>query len=216
MINAAGFIPRSGRMLDSSPVAAPRQRAGAGEKAAIKEGRTAREIRPGEPAKAARKDTDARWTVKFRKAKLRPDGAEQAGIAIPVFGCKSHISVDRKHGIIRRRIAAAAAHDGARLREGLVDVANAGRGAWADTDCRSKRNEAWLKANGMASRIHRRKPRGRPTGERTAKANGRKSAVRAKVEHVFAHRKSRMELKIRTIGIARAAAAITLANMAAT
>ena len=32
----------------------------------------------------------------------------------------------------------------------------------------------------MASRIHRRKPRGRPTGERTAKANGRKSAVRAK------------------------------------
>ena len=68
----------------------------------------------------------------------------------------------------------------------------------------------------MASRIHRRKPRGRPTGERTAKVNGHKSAVRAKVEHVFAQRKSRMELKIRMIGIARAAAAITLANMAAT
>ena len=110
----------------------------------------------------------------------------------------------------------AAAHDGARLREGLADTANTGREVWADTACRSKRNEAWLEANGMASRIHRRKPRGRPTGERTAKANGRKSAVRAKVEHVFAHRKSRMELKIRTVGIARAAAAITLANMTAT
>ena len=48
----------------------------------------------------------------------------------------------------------------------------------------------------MASRIHRRKPRGRPTGRRTAKANGRKSAVRANAGHVFAHRKSRTELKV--------------------
>ena len=217
MISAAGFISRTGRMLDSSPVAAPRQRTGAGEKAAIKEGRTAREIRPGEPAKAARKDTDARWTVKPGKAKARPDGTKPVDIAIPVFGCKSHIGVDRRNGIIRRRtVTDAAAHDGARLREGLVDTANAGREVWADTDCRSERNEAWLEANGMASRIHRRKPRGRPAGERDAKDNGRKSAVRAKAGHVFAHRKSRMGLTIRTIGIARARAAITLANMAAT
>ncbi len=137
-------------------------------------------------------------------------------IAIPVFGCKSHTGIDRKHGIIRRRIVTdAAAHDGARLREGLVDAANTGSGAWADTDCRSKRNEDWLEANGTASRIHRRKPRGRPMGKRTAKANGRKSAVRAKVEHVFAHRKDRMGLRIRTIGMARAKAAAALANMAA-
>ena len=132
-----------------------------------------------------------------------------------MFGCKSHISIDRKHGIIRRRTAAdAAARDGARLREGLVDAANTGREVWADTDCRSRRNEAWLEANGMASRIHRRKPRGRPTGERTAKANGRKSSVRAKVERVFAHRKERMGLRIRTVVMARAKAAVTLANMA--
>ena len=179
--------------------------------------RSGREIWPGEPAKAARKDTDARWTVKFRKAKLRPDGAEQAGIAIPVFGCKSHISIDRKHGIIRHRtVTDAAAHDGARLREGLVDAANTGSGVWADTAYRSKRNEDWLKANGMTSRIHRRKPRGRPMSRRTAKANGRKSSIRAKVEHVFAHRKDRMGPRIRTIGMARAKAAVTLANMAAT
>lgn len=106
--------------------------------------------------------------------------------------------------------------DGATLREGLVDIANTEREVWAGTACRSKRNEAWPEANGMARRIRRRKPRGRPTGERTAKANGRKSAARAKAGHVFAHRKSRMELKIRTIGVARATAAITLANMAAT
>ena len=215
MVNAAGFISRSGRIVDSTLVAAPRQRASGGEKAAIKAGRTAGEIWPDEPAKAARKDTDARWTVKFRKAKLRPDGSEQAGIAIPVFGCKSHISVDRKHGIIRRRtVTDAAAHDGARLREGLVDVANTGSGAWGDSAYRSQRNEDWLEANGMASRIHRRKPRGRPTGRRTARANGRKSSIRAKVEHVFAHRKDRMGLRVRTIGMARAEAAAALANMA--
>lgn len=50
--------------------------------------------------------------------------------------------------------------------------------------------------------------------KRTSMANGRKSAVRAKVEHVFGHQKDRMGLVIRTIGLARAKAAITLANMA--
>ncbi len=49
---------------------------------------------------------------------------------------------------------------------------------------------------------------------RTAKANGRKSAVRAKTGHVFAHRKSRMGMAVRTVGLARARAAITMANMA--
>ena len=88
-INEAGCTPRSCQIVDASLVAAPRQRASAGEKAAIKAGQEAEEIWPGEPAKAAQKDTDARWTVKFRKAKLRPDGAEQVDIATPVFGCKS-------------------------------------------------------------------------------------------------------------------------------
>ena len=137
-------------------------------------------------------------------------------IAIPVFGCKSHTGIDRKHGIIRRRIVTdAAAHDGARLREGLIQTANTGSGAWADTACQSQRNEDRLKANGTASRIHRRKPRGRPMDKRTARANGRKSSIRATVEHVFAHRKDRMGLRIRTIGMARAKAAAALANMAA-
>ncbi len=50
--------------------------------------------------------------------------------------------------------------------------------------------------------------------KRTSRANGRKSVVRAKVEHVFAHQKGRMGLTIRTIGLARAEATLTLANMA--
>jgi hypothetical protein len=50
--------------------------------------------------------------------------------------------------------------------------------------------------------------------ERTAKANAKKSSVRARIEHVFARQKDQMRLVIRTIGIARATAKVTLANLA--
>jgi hypothetical protein len=47
-----------------------------------------------------------------------------------------------------------------------------------------------------------------------ARANVARSAIRARVEHVFAHQKNRYGLFIRTIGIARAQAKLTLANLA--
>ena len=74
--------------------------------------------------------------------------------------------------------------------------------------------EEELKANMLKSRIHRRKPKGRPMSEHMARANAAKSAIRAKVEHIFAHQKNRYGLFIRTIGIARAEAKLTLANLA--
>jgi hypothetical protein len=40
------------------------------------------------PPKARQKDTDARWTVKFSKAKPSPDGKPQVDIAVPTFGYK--------------------------------------------------------------------------------------------------------------------------------
>ncbi len=73
--------------------------------------------------------------------------------------------------------------------------------------------EAWLADRGRVSHIHRKKPRGRPMPGTTARANARKSAVRAPVEHLFAHRKERMGLFIRTIGIERARTRIGLANL---
>jgi len=66
----------------------------------------------------------------------------------------------------------------------------------------------------LTSRIHRRKPVGRPMPRHTARANARKSSIRAAVEHVFAHQKTRFGLFIRTIGLARAEAKLTLANIA--
>ena len=49
--------------------------------------------------------------------------------------------------------------------------------------------------------------------KRASGANAKRSAVRARVEHVFAHQKDQKGLFIRTIGIARAEAKITLANL---
>jgi hypothetical protein len=58
----------SGQIVDATLVSAPRQRNTEDEKAALKAGRSAREIWPDKPAKAAQKDVDARWKVKFAKA----------------------------------------------------------------------------------------------------------------------------------------------------
>ena len=85
-----------------------------------------------------------------------------------------------------------------------------------DTADRSKKNDAWLRKMGRVSRIHHRKPKGRPMPARIATANAAKSKVRAHVEHVFAHQKDRMGLAIRTVGLKRAEAKIGLANLAYT
>ena len=43
----------------------------------------------------------------------------------------------------------------------------------------------------LTSRIHRRKPKGKPMPKAIARANAAKSSIRAHVEHVFAHQKNR-------------------------
>lgn len=214
-ITQAGYLAMSGQILDATLVAAPRQRNTEAEKAAIRAGQQADEIWPEKPAKARQKDVDARWTVKFAKGRPAADGRKQIDIAIPTFGYKSHVSIDRRHGIIRRGLVTdAAAHDGARLREGLIDPANTASDVWADSAYRSAENERFLDAIGKVSRIHCKKPKGKPMPRPTARANAAKSAVRARVEHAFAHQKGFMGLVIRTIGRARAEATVTLANMA--
>lgn len=57
-------------------------------------------------------------------------------------------------------------------------------------------------------------PKGKPVPEPMARANAAKSALRVGVAHVFAHQKNRSGLFVRTIGLARAQAKLTLANLA--
>jgi transposase, IS5 family len=46
-----------------------------------------------------------------------------------------------------------------------------------------------------------------------ARANGKRSAIRAPIEHIFAYQEDKMGLFIRTIGLARARTKIGLANL---
>jgi IS5 family transposase len=210
-----GYLAMGGQIIDASVVPAPKQRNTEEEKAAIKEGRVPEAWKP---AKARQKDRDARWTVKYTKAKVKegadPKAPKPVDLAIPMFGYKNHIGIDRAHGLIRTWDASAAnAHDGARL-PASVSRANTASGVWADTAYRSKKNEAFLAKGMFSSQIHQKKPPKRPMPEPIARANAKRSAVRSAVEHVFAGQKHRMGLFIRTIGLARARIKIGMANLA--
>jgi IS5 family transposase len=212
-LTRAGYLAMGGQIVDATIVAAPKQRNTDGEKADIKAGRIP-EAWQDKPAKLRQKDRDARWTVKFSKAKPAEEGKPpKVDIAVPVFGYKNHASIDRRHGFIRGwSVTDAAAWDGAQLRD--VVGRNTGSKVWADTAYRSRKNETWLSKHGFVSDIHHKKPKGRPMSERIARANGRRSKVRSAIEHVFARQKGPMALFVRTIGIIRARAKIGMANLA--
>ena len=214
-LRTAGYLPMGGQVVDAALVSAPRQRLTRPEKEAAQAGEPAGAIWPEQPAKAAQKDLDARWTVKTGRQRP-PDGAGRPlpAIAIPVFGYKNHVAIDRAWGFIRRAaVTDAACYDGSMLPE-LVTSDNLAASVWADTAYRSAANEAWLASLGRVSRIHRKKPPGRPMPRHIARGNATRSAVRAHVEHVFAHQKERMGLFVRTIGLDRARTRIGLANLA--
>jgi IS5 family transposase len=153
-LRAAGYLAMSGQLVDATIVAAPKQRNTKAEKQAIKEGRIP-EGWQAKPAKLRQKDRDARWTVKYTKAKPRQDGTRAVDLAIPSFGYQNHVSADRRHRLIRKwRVTDAAAHAGSRLGE-LLDPANTASEVWADSAYRSKKNEELLEGRGLVSRIHR-------------------------------------------------------------
>jgi IS5 family transposase len=209
----AGFLAMSGQIVDATIVAAPKQRNTDDEKKAIKEGRVPEDWKE-KPAKLAQKDRDARWTIKYTKAKPREGEAPGVDLAIPAFGYKNHVSIDRAHGLIRKWTAThAGAHDGARLEE-VLDRANTASDVWADTAYRSAKNEGMLARRGFVSRMHRKKPKGKPMPAHMRHANAQKSKMRSAIEHVFAHQKGLMGLFVRTIGLARARLKIGLTNLA--
>jgi hypothetical protein len=191
MLRDAGYIAMSGQIVDSSLIAAPKQRNTKEEKDEIKAGRVPQDWK-GKPAKLRQKDRDARWMVKFTKAKPQTDGTmPPVDIAIPAFGYQNHISIDARHGLIRKWLVTdAAAYEGARLREGLLDKTNTSKIVWAAY--RSAANETFMDKHGFISRVHRKQPTGRPMPEMIRRANNLKSKVRLRVEHVFAEQKSRM------------------------
>ncbi|CCW18087.1 Mobile element protein [Sphingobium indicum BiD32] len=98
-----GYLAMGGQIVDATLVPAPKQRNTEEEKVAVKAGRSAKQTWPGKLNKAHQKDVDARWTGNVGgKVGYRPDGTPLPQIATPVFGYKSHISIDRRFGSIRK------------------------------------------------------------------------------------------------------------------
>jgi transposase, IS5 family len=86
-----------------------------------------------------------------------------ADIAIPVFGYKSHASIDRRHGFIRKwDVTDASRHDGRMLRRGLLDGTNTGTTVWADSAYRSSAKRVSEDGVGSRGTIRREKLKSRP------------------------------------------------------
>ncbi|OAJ66141.1 transposase [Gluconobacter cerinus] len=147
----AGYLPMSGQILDATLVAAPKQRNTNAEKADLRAGRLPEDWQD-KPSRLSHKDRHVRWTLKFTKAKRQDDETmPSSDLAIPFFGCKSHVSIDRKYRFIRKwKTTDTAASDGARLREGLLDKSNTASTVWADTAYRSKANEDFMEKSGLS------------------------------------------------------------------
>ena len=94
-LTKAGYLAMGGQIVDATIVAAPKQRNTDAEKADIKAGKVPDEWQK-KPARLRQKDRDARWTVKFSKAKADAEGkTRQRDIAVPAFGYKNHASIER-------------------------------------------------------------------------------------------------------------------------
>ena len=209
----AGYLAMGGQIVDASIVAAPRQRMTDEEKEIIKGGGVPQDWQ-AKPRKLAQKDRDARWTLRRGRKKKRPDGSAMMEIATPIFGYKSHINTDRRHGFVRKwSVTDAARYDGREL-GGLLDQDNTGSEVWADTAYRSQKNEKKIARAGLTSKVHFRKPPGKAMPTHHKRANASRSKIRSAVEHPFAEMKSRMSLFVRTIGIDRATAKIGMVNIA--
>jgi IS5 family transposase len=134
-LSERGYLAKGGQIVDATIVEARRPRLTQAEKGVVKGGG----IPEGwKPARTRQIDREGRWTLKRGKKKpVPPGGSARAAteIAVPMFGYKNHVGIDREHGFVRRfKLTHAAAHDGAQL-GAVLDPANTASPVWADTAC---------------------------------------------------------------------------------
>jgi IS5 family transposase len=96
----------------------------------------------------------------------------------------------------------------------LLDRANSDKHVWADSAYYSENREDELQKQGYESRIIRRSKSHFPVWSDQDRENRRRSKIRKRVEHVFGFMTNSMHgMYIRTIGLARAKAKISLMNL---
>lgn len=116
------------QIVEASLIAARRQRNTSAEKAQIKTGHKAREIWKEKPNKAVHQcASDSEDGAATRSSGTTID----AGLAIAVFGYKTHVAIDQVFSFIGSwTVTRAARHDGAVLRE-IATTDNTSDSVWA-------------------------------------------------------------------------------------
>ncbi len=193
-----GYLTMGGQIVDATLVAAPRNRNSRDENETFAAGIVPEDWKQ-KPAKLRQKDLDTRWTKKND---------------ISYYGYKNHISVDRRHKLVRcYTVTDAARHDSQEL-DAVLDPSNTARDVWADSAYRSAAIEARLTERHFRSRIHRRAYQNKGLTEREKRGNTARSRVRARVEHVFGNMTVSMGGSlVRTIGIVRARTKLGMQNL---
>ena len=146
------------------------------------------------------RDADARITARKGKSGL-------------TFGYKAHVGVDEGSGLIRTVITTPANVNDTVVADRLVRGDE--RTVWADAAYDTHARRARLKAEGRKVRIARRPNKHHPLPERLKRYNRLIARRRSAVETTFATLKNRMKLTmIRYVGLAKAAAQVTMAAIA--
>ena len=147
----AGYLAMSGQIVDATVVEARRPRLTEDEKATVKSGGVPESLVAGQARADGHRrplDDQARAATPARR-RGGPQARVAAAIAVPVFGYKNHLGIDRRHGFIRRfAVTDAASHDGRQLGR-LLDPDNTASGVWADSAYRSAANRALLARRGL-------------------------------------------------------------------
>jgi transposase, IS5 family len=166
------------------------------------------------PARARQIDREGRWTLKRgRKKPVPPGGARAAApeIAVPMFGYRNHVGIDRAHRLIRRfTVTHAAAHDGAQLGALLDPTTPQARSGPTAPIARGRTKPSWT-GTASAARSTTASPRDGRWRRISAAAMPREGPRRDRARLRTAE--GPMALCIRTIGIARAKVKIGLANL---
>ncbi len=164
LLRARGWLAMGDQIPGSSPgtsatvIEARRPRLSQAEKDTVKGGGSPSEWKPARRARSTA--TGAGRLKRGRKREVPPSAGfhRQPAIAVPLFGCKNHVSIDREHGLLRRYVVThAAAYDGGQL-GAVLDRDNTGSDVWADTAYRSAVNLALLKRRGLKPQFQRKKP----------------------------------------------------------
>jgi IS5 family transposase len=194
-----GLMANSGSIVDASFVEVPRQRNSREENQTIKEGKIPDDW-TDDPAKLRQKDTEARWTKKNEQT---------------YYGYKDHVKVDADSKLIKTyEVTDASVHD-SQVLASLIETTDADTELHADSAYRSAQVESSLEKRGVRSKIHEKANRNQPLTKAQMRSNRRKSRIRARVEHVFAHITNSMNgFRIRSIGMMRARSNIGLINLA--